>query len=51
MKQVRQAEKMIDKVNQNGIDTIVDTLKDPQMKTNPTIVTTDGDARSNEFQK
>ncbi|XP_055811863.1 AT-rich interactive domain-containing protein 5-like isoform X2 [Solanum dulcamara] len=51
MQEVHQSEKMIDEVNQNGDDMMVDRRKDSQMKTNPTTVTTDGDARSYEFPK
>ncbi|XP_049398844.1 AT-rich interactive domain-containing protein 6-like [Solanum stenotomum] len=48
---VHQSEKIINEVNQNGNNMLVDRSEDPQMKTNATTVTTDGDARSDEFPK
>ncbi|WMV56924.1 hypothetical protein MTR67_050309 [Solanum verrucosum] len=48
---VHQSEKIICEVNQNGNNMLVDRSEDPQMKTNATTVTTDGDARSDEFPK
>ncbi|WMV18179.1 hypothetical protein MTR67_011564 [Solanum verrucosum] len=48
---VHQSEKMIYEVNQNGNNMLVDRSVDPQMKTNATTITTDGDARSDEFPK
>ncbi|KAH0734030.1 hypothetical protein KY285_009737 [Solanum tuberosum] len=46
---VHQSEKMIYEVIPNGNNMLVDKSVDPQMKTNATTVTTDGDARSDEF--
>ncbi|KAH0773590.1 hypothetical protein KY290_010727 [Solanum tuberosum] len=45
------SEKMIYEVNQNGNDLTVARQEDLQMKSNPTTVTIDGDARSYEFPK
>ncbi|XP_049355763.1 AT-rich interactive domain-containing protein 6-like [Solanum verrucosum] len=49
--EVHLSEKMIYEVNQNGNDLTVSRQEDRQMKANPTTVTTDGDARSDEFSK
>ncbi|KAK4736980.1 hypothetical protein R3W88_000677 [Solanum pinnatisectum] len=49
--EVDHSEKMIYEVNQNGNNMQVDRSEDPQMKTNATTVTTDGDARSDGFSK
>ncbi|KAH0706032.1 hypothetical protein KY285_010563 [Solanum tuberosum] len=46
-----QSEKMIYEVNQNGNDLMIATQEDPQIKTNATMITNDGDARSDEFPK
>ncbi|KAK6773925.1 hypothetical protein RDI58_029164 [Solanum bulbocastanum] len=42
---------MIHEIKQNGNDLMVATQEDPHMKTNATMVTTDNNARSNEFLK